>query len=354
MKISKVINDLPNEMLLKIFAHLSIEDLALSIQHVSERWHQISKDDVLWRDAVFSPKNTMSNEEIILLLQNVPALKTFSTNSETKLKLILDGLHDSRLQIQHFDLQRSQTLSLTTLRRIVELFPDVKYLTLPLPKMMTTQIKWAQVLGQCKSLISLSFHNRHGYVVKGMLQPIANGCPSLQHIYLGHCEFSADDIQYFLERKKHQLVSFSATLRYTGVFTHLSECSKLEYLHIENNNNKLAYNDIKPLSQLKNLKSIRFLYCTDSIAENLQHFFLYESFSKIIELDLSHNFSIQDFGFNEVLKNLPMIKYLNMSSSPNLGDEGLRDIWRCSRLEHLDISKCALMTDKSVQYVSKG
>ncbi|KAJ9586610.1 hypothetical protein L9F63_019803 [Diploptera punctata] len=186
-----------------------------------------------------------------------------------------------------------------------------------------------------------------------MLRPIADGCPSLKHIFLGYCEFSDDDIQYFLNRKKCQLLSFSSKSIYISIFKHLSECIKLEYIYLENDNKNLTYNDTVPLTKLRHLKSLTLQYCTEN-AENLPKFFLHGSFSKIVELDLSHNFSIQDSDFNIVLKNFPNIKHLNLSSSHMLSDEGLYNISHCGYLEHLNISMCNKMTDKSTYYVSKG
>ena len=296
----------------------------------------------------------MPSEEITILLKNMPFLKSFCTTVETNLKLIIDALLKSQVQIQHFDLHKTQSLSLSSLQKLLELFPNVECLTLPLPKLLMTQLKWSLLISQCKFLVSLSFNDCHGYVVKGMLHPIADGCPSLQHIYLGYCEFSEDDIQYFLSKKKYQLWSFSSKFIYNGMLKHLSECTKLEYLYLENNNKNLSYNDIIPITKLRNLKNLTLQYCTEYIAESLPSFLLHSSFCKIVKLDFSHNFTIQDTDFSIVLKNFPFLRHLNLSSSHVLGDEGLCNIGSCIYLEYLNISMCSEMTDRSILYVSEG
>jgi hypothetical protein len=43
------INDLPEEVLLKIFSHFGPEDLCFVIPEVFERWNALSKDVSLWK-----------------------------------------------------------------------------------------------------------------------------------------------------------------------------------------------------------------------------------------------------------------------------------------------------------------
>ena len=43
------INDLPDEILLKILSHLEPEDLCFNIAKVCERWNGFAKDVVLWK-----------------------------------------------------------------------------------------------------------------------------------------------------------------------------------------------------------------------------------------------------------------------------------------------------------------
>ncbi|XP_069675571.1 F-box/LRR-repeat protein 2-like [Periplaneta americana] len=355
METGKCFDDLPNELLLHIFSYLSIEDLALSIQHVNLRWKEVSHDDKLWKNAIFEPGDTLTDEDVVQHLKNMPALRAFSATQGTKMKLLIDTLCNSCREVQRLDLHKTYMLRYPSLKKLVQNCPHLEYLSLPLPRTMSAQLQSAQLLGQCKSLTTLSFDGSHGYVVKGMLEPVADGCPSLQHIHLGYCEFSADDIRYLLEKKKHQLLSFSAKFFFfTGIFKFLSECTKLEHLHIENDNDNLTYDDIHPLKQLTNLKYFALQYCTLSVASNLHTFFQNESFSKVIHLDVSHNFAIMNSDLNTVFKYVPFLQHLNVSSCHCLGDTGFEDIGVCSQLETLNISRCYGLTDKSMEYVSKG
>ena len=43
------LNNLPDEILLKILSHFGPEDLCLIIAKVCERWHALAKDMTLWK-----------------------------------------------------------------------------------------------------------------------------------------------------------------------------------------------------------------------------------------------------------------------------------------------------------------
>jgi hypothetical protein len=48
------LNDLPEEMLLKIFSHFGLEDLCLIIAKVCEKWKGLTKSIILWKKLSYS------------------------------------------------------------------------------------------------------------------------------------------------------------------------------------------------------------------------------------------------------------------------------------------------------------
>jgi hypothetical protein len=48
------LNDLPDEILLRILSHFGPEDLCLIIGKVCERWNVLAKDVVLWKTHSYS------------------------------------------------------------------------------------------------------------------------------------------------------------------------------------------------------------------------------------------------------------------------------------------------------------
>ena len=43
------INDLPEEILLKIYSYIRLEDLCLIIPKVCEKWKRLAEDVILWK-----------------------------------------------------------------------------------------------------------------------------------------------------------------------------------------------------------------------------------------------------------------------------------------------------------------
>jgi hypothetical protein len=52
------VNDLPDEVLLKILSHFGPEDLCFLVPEVCERWNALSKDVTLWKALSYSCDDT--------------------------------------------------------------------------------------------------------------------------------------------------------------------------------------------------------------------------------------------------------------------------------------------------------
>jgi hypothetical protein len=51
---SRSINDLPDEILLKILSHFGPEELIFSLADVCKRWNALSRDVTIWKKACYS------------------------------------------------------------------------------------------------------------------------------------------------------------------------------------------------------------------------------------------------------------------------------------------------------------
>ena len=74
---STSLNDLPDEIVLKIFSHFGPKDLCYSIAKVCERWNVLAKDVVLWKK--LSYKCDCSSDSHIIQVRRT-ALLGFRTN----------------------------------------------------------------------------------------------------------------------------------------------------------------------------------------------------------------------------------------------------------------------------------
>ena len=52
------LNDLPDEILLKILSHFGTEDLCLIIAKVCERWNALAKDVIFWKRLFYNCDNS--------------------------------------------------------------------------------------------------------------------------------------------------------------------------------------------------------------------------------------------------------------------------------------------------------
>jgi hypothetical protein len=58
------LNDIPDEILLKILTHFGPEDLCLTIAKVCERWNALAKDVVLWKTLSYKCDNSSDMSRI--------------------------------------------------------------------------------------------------------------------------------------------------------------------------------------------------------------------------------------------------------------------------------------------------
>ena len=199
------INYLPDELLLEIFSSFTTEDLAMIIQHVSYRWKEVSQDNSLWRKRAFSPAKTTTDNEIIHHLKNMPMLRKFSPQHGFRIQGIIETLCKTCTNIHQLEFAANQRVPLHTLRQILAAFPNLAHLKIP----VSNDVDHFSVLCQFKSLITLNFTECYLDIDQNVLSIIADECSMQQHLNMRNCTFPDQDIRYFLEKKKYQLLSLS-------------------------------------------------------------------------------------------------------------------------------------------------
>ena len=348
MAFSKHITDLPDELLLEIFSNLSIEDLALSVQHVNKHWKDVTQDNSLWKNQVFSPEYKLTDKEIARHLVNMPALKAFCPVRGTNTKNIIPTMCKYCRDIRRIEFKWLHKLSNFRLQNIIKKYPHLEILHIPLPK-ESDQLQCAILVGQLQNLTTLNFTDKYVEVADGILEAIAEGCPALLHLDLGYTKFQDRDVQYLLKRKGKQLLSFSVR-RYISSISHrlLTDCcGNLQNLWYENDNHDFpsTYTQfLTKLSQLHYLK-LTFFY--------IPNIFKNRALSKLIKLDICECSGLDDTAVTGILMNCPQLKSLSFGGQ-DISDDGFQHIGNCKNLEHLTVSYCSSLTDKSMEYVGAG
>ncbi|XP_069675542.1 F-box and leucine-rich repeat protein 13-like isoform X3 [Periplaneta americana] len=351
MASGKHFTDLPDELLIKIFSHISMEDLTMSVQHVSSHWKHVSQDDALWKDKVFGPGRDMDDEEIARRLKNMPSLKAFCPKRGMNIRNIVKILCRYCKDIQHLEL-RFQTLSSITLRNIVETFPNIVNLMFQFPKEPHDQLEIAKLVGQFQNLTTLTLLGINT-LAEGILLAIADGCCSLQDLSTGPCVFPESEIRYLFKKRGHQLVSLSLGC-YISTLGHelLCECTNLKYLNYEHYNDDLPATYMNHLSRLLKLEELTLSYFYGDQSRNIPEIFHKQSLPNLVKLSL---FFCDDLGEPELIgifTHCLQILSFYMRGYNDPGDS-FKYIFNLKQLEHLDICGIHLL-DKSVGYISAG
>ena len=72
------LNDLPDEILLKILSHLGPEDICLIIAKVCKKWNDLAKEKILWKTLSYSCDRSSDISRIAEVRYNT--LLVFRTN----------------------------------------------------------------------------------------------------------------------------------------------------------------------------------------------------------------------------------------------------------------------------------
>jgi hypothetical protein len=156
--------------------------------------------------------------------------------------------------------------------RLLKKLPHIENLSIPFPK-ETDQLCFADLVAQFKKLTTLSFTDQYiSTVADGVLRAITDGCPSLQCLEMGFNEFEIQDVEYFLEKKGQQLLSFSVR-PYISTIAHtlLTKCVNLECLVYEDCNADLPSTYIQSLSKLSELRNLTHIFYRRSNTKCIQY-----------------------------------------------------------------------------------
>jgi len=347
MAYGKQITDLPDELLLEIFSNLGIEDLAFSVQHVNKHWKDVTQDDSLWKNHIFSPGYKMTDKEIARHLVNMPALKAFCPARGTNTNNIIPTMCKYCRDIRRIEFTAGHKLSNFRLQNIIKKYPHLEILHIPLPK-QSDQLHCAILVGQLRNLTTLNFSNNYVEAADGILQAIAEGCPALLHLDLGYTQFQDRDVQYLLKRRGKQLLSFSLR-HYVSSISHrlLTDCcGNLQSLCYENNNHEIPTTYIQFPSKLLKLHSLKLSYFV------IPNIFKNQALSKLIHLHLLQC-DLDDTAITGIFMNCPHLKSLSLLWE-NIIDVSFQHIGNCKNLEHLTVRFCSSLTDKSMEYIGAG
>jgi hypothetical protein len=97
------IDDLQEELLLKIFEYLAAKNLSMT---VSARWRALSQRISLWKNEIFTPPTSMFDEEVADALRTMPNLKSFRLQHGDNIDDIVNILCEHCPEIRRIIMER--------------------------------------------------------------------------------------------------------------------------------------------------------------------------------------------------------------------------------------------------------
>jgi hypothetical protein len=217
------------------------------------------------------------------------------------------------------------------------------------------QLHFADLVGQFQKLKKLRFIEAgRSTIVDGVLRAIADGCPSLRGLVIGRSEFQSQDIEYFLQTKGQQLLSFSFRICISyAAHRLLTECVNLEHLNYHHYHADLSSTYLQHLSKLSKLRNLTLGGCREGETRTVSNIFKNQSLSKLITLRMYFGDDLDGTSLTVILTNCPQLRSFTLRDS-DFTDCGFQYIGICKNLQFLDISCTLFITDKSMEYVGAG
>jgi Leucine-rich repeat (LRR) protein len=345
------IDDLPNEILLKIFSYLSIDDLSLSIRNVCTRWRMVSEDDEIWINLIYCPGANTPQEEIICMLENTPALRTFEYSGPYN---VIEKLSECCRRLRGLQIPNIK-LDATLLNLTMERLSDLCDLSIQISP-TEEGLQLTRIIGQSETLICLNlFSSDSETATPGLLKPIADGCPKLIMLECGAFNCPMDEICYLLQCKKGQLFTYE---HYgpvtTNFFTDISECTKLQRLSFIGVEIYGLLKEIPPITKLQNLKALEISGSRFPMVELVILTLFLNTLSHLSYIGICNTHGNIDAITNKIILKCPLLTHLDLEGNDELHCTGISNLSSCKMLKCLDVSGCIRLGTEAMKYVAEG
>ncbi|NXT19595.1 SKP2 protein, partial [Syrrhaptes paradoxus] len=267
---------LPDELLLSVFAYLSLSDL-LKVSLINKRWHRLSFDESLWQ----SLDLTGQNLEPGVIGQVLPAGVTVLRCPRSCIGNPLFKT-SKPLRIRHMDLSNC-TVSVADLERILCRCERLQNLSLEGLLLSEDIIK---SIAKNPSLMRLNLCGCSGFSAEA-LKLMLNSCSKLEELNLSWCDFTS--------------------LHVKAAVNHVT--SKVTQLNLSGYRQNLQISDVKTL--LERCPFLRHLDLSDSVMLKPECFQYFRQLSFLEHLCLSRCYQISPAALVELGK-IPTLKTLQV------------------------------------------
>ncbi|XP_049945928.1 F-box/LRR-repeat protein 7-like isoform X1 [Schistocerca serialis cubense] len=346
------IDDLPDEILIKIFSHMSFSELVDVIQKVCTRWKRLSQDAYLWSDKTYFItmgcivisdcwKADKTDQQAVQTICDCPNLRSVCMWRGAKSR-VFRALYNTCHRLSELYLHPTQKLSYEVLKNLVEKCPKIH--TLRISRELLKLQKFAEAVSQFQHLRVLELQD-HFMGNRLLLRPLGDGCPQLTVVHFGFMTVDLDDLRYFLNAKRNSLKSICInwTMERRCILPLLSVCAdSLERLELSEYNihKEESVEAFTALGTLKNLQELKMLILYPAPPGAAPLAFETGGLPKLRMLDLRNGFGLDDETVIAICRGCPALRELNVGNAELLSDAAFSEIYRLQHLEILDVSGC--------------
>ncbi|XP_047100739.1 F-box/LRR-repeat protein 7-like isoform X2 [Schistocerca piceifrons] len=353
------IDDLPEEILIKIFSHLSFSELVDVARKVCRRWRKLSRDLRLWADKEYhvgvsrhcnseNCKSGRTEREAIRIFRSARNLRKVHMWCAVS-PHVIDVLCDKCRRLADLHLHAAQKLGYSTVKNLVEQCSGIHVLTAP-DELLKTE-KFSEAVSRLQHLRVLCLQERcvgTTCVLRPcVLRPLGDGCPRLVEIDFGRMSVDTDDLKYFLNAKKNTLKclrikwSVGGTRRVVPLLPVYADSLERLELYEYDIVRDSAREAFTTLGSLKNLQELR-MSVPDRIPPGTAALaFTNGGLPQLKVLDLPHGYGVEDNTVIAISHGCPSLRQLSVTHATKLSPAAFSEIDHLEHLEILDVTGCS-------------
>ncbi|XP_046982727.1 F-box/LRR-repeat protein fbxl-1-like [Schistocerca americana] len=359
------IDDLPDEILIKIFSYMSFSELVDVVQKVCSRWRRLSQDLELWADKEYhirdssaidsdSCKGGTTDREAIQTFCDTPNLRIVCMRRGATSR-VFRALYNNCQKLSELQMHVTQKLSYSVLKNLVEKCSRIH--TLRIPSELLKSEKFSEAVSHLQHLRVLNVVLRFTKSTP-VLRPLGDGCPQLAEVDLRSTVVDMDDLRCFLNAKRNTLKSIRIKWTMAGkkcvlplltVCADSLECLQLYGYDIVRDDAREAFT---ALGRLKNLKVLKMAIIKPAPPGTAALAFMDGGLPKLRLLDLRGGYGLDDDTVIAISRGCPALRELIVRGCHLLSDAAFSQIYHLEQLEILDVSRCRGLDGALVPYLA--
>ncbi|XP_049946202.1 uncharacterized protein LOC126428312 isoform X2 [Schistocerca serialis cubense] len=347
------IDDLPDEILVTIFSHVSFSDLLDVVQKVCHRWRRLSQEMELWADKDYhigipshcnskNCKGSVTELEAIQIFQNAPNLCKACIWHDVSPRLFRT-LSEKCRRLKELRLRSTQKPSYSMLKNLVERCSSLQMMRIS-DNLLRSE-EFSEAVSRLRNLrvLRLDHDCTEGTSASQpcvLLRPLADGCPQLAEMDFGRSFANIDELRYFLNAKSNTLKSIrikwtmGGTRSISPLLTVCANSLERVQLYETHLDHTAVTEAFTALGSLKNLQELMITLPDQLLPGTAALAFKNGGLPKLRVLHLHNGCKLDDDAVIAISHGCPALRELSIKYAENLSDTAFSQIYH---LQHLEI-----------------